>query len=642
MGSAYLEDYNKIKIISEFFQKNSKVIILNEEIKLTLQKKEIEGKYTHLYYQLDKQLDPHLDYQIMVDDELIDLALGKITRSANFDKVNYYDGPLGFEYHEKYTIFRIWSPVCKEVKIVFPNLNKIYDLNYLNKGLWEVKVDLELEKEAYYYLARINKNFFKTLDPYGIAGSYKEQVNYVIDINKTYQYKFSKPFFSGSLNDAIILETHLKDFTYNIEGAESSFVKAFKDTKYGLNYVKDLGITHIQFLPINMFYGIDEENKDALYNWGYNPLEYMMLTGWYASMPNDPYNKINEFKELVDTYHKHNICVNLDVVFNHVFKHDMFSYGLLVPGYCYRCDEIGFMTNGSYCGNDLATEHLMIRRLIVDTCKYLLDFYNIDGLRFDLMGLIDIETIRQIEIIASSISNQIILYGEGWQMKTGLDQSLLASNSNRLPTIGYFNDTFRNYLRGNPFQQTAAILTGNKLDKEQLYNLVMGGWNLSQSINYVECHDNYTLNDQMDKFKLTKEQKKDYLKLALGLILISQGIPFIHLGMEFGRTKKGIGNSYKDNMDINQIIWDDTIEYQDVISYLKNLINLRKTDSSFRLKTKEEVAFRMQKINNLEDYLLYILDDKEILITSTYDEYHYLDEVINKPGVYIFKNGKLI
>ena len=162
-------------------------------------------------------------------------------------------------------------------------------------------------------------------------------------------------------------------------------------------YLKDLGITHLQVLPVNSFYGIDEEKKDQYYNWGYNPLEYMTLTGWYATKPNDAYNKINEFKRLIDVYHQNNICINLDVVFNHVYQHNMFSYGKLVPGYCFRCDEIGFMTNGSYCGNDLATEHLMIRRLIIDTCKFFTKFYNIDGFRFDLMGLIDITTMKQLE-----------------------------------------------------------------------------------------------------------------------------------------------------------------------------------------------------------------------------------------------------
>lgn len=643
MGYAYLENYQEIKVITENFKKNSIVSIKNLEINLTLINKYNEGKFTHLIYTTDQELKTNLDYTILVDNEEIPLFLGRITRSSKFEELNYYDGPLGFEYHKRYTIFRIWSPVCKEVKIVFPTLNQIYDLTYIDKGLWEVKVNKKLDNIAYYYLVRINDAFVRTLDPYGISDSLKEQVNYVIDIKKTYQFKYKRPSFSGILNDAIILEAHLKDLTYNLEGNESVFQKAIKKDQYGLNYLKDLGITHLQILPVNSFYGIDEEQKDQYYNWGYNPLEYMTLTGWYATKPNDAYNKINEFKKFIDVYHQNNICINLDVVFNHVYQHNLFSYGKLVPGYCFRCDQIGFMTNGSYCGNDLATEHKMIRRLIIDTCKFFTDFYHIDGFRFDLMGLIDITTMKQLEEEVKKLNNQAILYGEGWYMNTGLNPQELSSNKEKLPTIGYFSDTFRDYLRGNPFKLDKCLLTGTPINKTKLLNIIKGNNFPHQSINYLECHDNYTLNDQMEKVtKFTFEQKKDYLKLGLALIILSQGIPFLHLGMEFGRTKQGIDNSYKSNISINQVSWEKTKDYLDVIAYLKKLIQIRKDHEVFRQFNQNIIEEEYQLINNKENYLLYKVHEFEVLVTNTYEEYNYNDQIINKPGLYLFKNKTLI
>ena len=643
MGYAYLEDYQEIKVISENYKKNTIVSIKDLDINLKLINKYSEGKSTHLIYTLDRPLKTNIDYTVLVDNEEIPLFLGRVTRSKKFEEENSYDGPLGIEYHKRYTIFRIWSPVCKEVKVVFPTINQIYDLTYIDKGLWEVKVNKKLDKVAYYFLSRIDNNYFRTLDPYGVSSSLTDQVNYVIDLKKTYQFKHKRPIFSGDLNDAIILEAHLKDFTYNIEGNESPFRKAIKKDLYGLNYVKDLGITHLQLLPINSFYGVDEIQKDKLYNWGYNPLEYMSLTGWYSTSPNDPYNKIDEFKELIDVYHQNNICINLDVVFNHVYQHNMFSYGKLVPGYSFRCDEIGYMTNGSYCGNDLATEHYMIRRLIVDTCQFFTEFYNVDGFRFDLMGLIDVQTMKEIEKVLKELNNQVVLYGEGWYMNTGLNQQYLASNKTELPNIGYFSDTFRDYLRGNPFKLDKCLLTGTPLNKEKLFSIIKGSSNPKQLINYIECHDNYTLNDQLDKVtKFTLEQKKDYLKLGLALVVLSQGIPFIHLGMEFGRTKNGIDNSYKSSIEVNQINWKETKEYQDVISYLIKLIKIRKENKIFRLSNNNIIEEEYQLINNKENYLLYKVSDYEVIVTNTYEEFNYNEVLINKPGLYLFKDKTLI
>lgn len=636
MGYAYLEDYNIIKVISDAYNKNSKVRIVNENIELKLINKQIEGKFHHLYYETSQNLETNKDYQIMIDYDLINLHLGKITRSSLFDELNYYDGDLGFIYSKKQTTFKLWSPVSKEVKLVLPKLNKIYDLSYTFNGVYETTVKGNLDKQPYYYLVRINDEFIKTLDPYGIASSLKEEVNFVINKAKTYKFKSKNPSFSNYSTDNIIMEAHLKDLTYHLN-EESNFLSSIKM----IDYFKDLGITHVQLLPVNSFYGVDEEKKDLYYNWGYNPLEYMSLSGWYASKPSDPYNKINEFKELVDNYHLNNIGINLDVVFNHVYKHDMFSMGKIVPGYAYRCDQAGFLTNGSYCGNDLATERKMVRKLIIDTLKHYVEFYHIDGFRFDLMGLIDIETMKQIEKVLREMNPNLMLYGEGWVMPTGIKQSLLASSKEALPNIGYFNDTYRDFLRGNPFKLDKGILMGAKINKDQLTSFLKGSFGASQSINYIECHDNYTLNDQMDLVKkMSLDQKKDYLKLGLGLLMISQGIPFIHLGMEIGRTKNGIDNTYNESIEINRVDFSKINLYLDVLEYLKKMIYFRKENPVFRLTNKSMIDDLVKLVEYNNNYLVYQIAEYEIVITNTYDVFEYNLMLINKPGVYIFQNKK--
>ncbi len=638
MSVAYLEDFHLVKIITEQFDKNTVIEFINSDAHLTLLNKQTVGKEQHLFYTTDLQLALNVDYKIKVNDEEISLFLGKVTRSKDFDQKYFYDGPLGFEYHKKYTIFRIWSPVSKEIKLVLPFNNQIYDMNYREKGLWEVKVKGNLNRKAYYFLTRINDTYVRTLDPYGISNSLKEDVNYVIDLEKTYKMKVNNWVFKDNYNNAIIMEAHLKDLTNHLEGS-SNYLNAIQM----IDYFKDLGITHLQILPVNSFYGVDDENKDDFYNWGYNPLEYMTLTGWYSSNPNDPYLKINEFKKMVDSYHLHGLSINLDVVFNHVYKHNMFSYGKLVPGYAFRCDDNGFLTNGSFCGNDLATERLMIRKLIVDTCKFYTTFYHIDGFRFDLMGLIDIETIRKIEEELRKINPHIMLYGEGWHMNTGLDSKLLASNKGSLPSIAYFNGEFRDILRGNPFKLEKCILTGSKMNQDKITYLLKGSSNFMQAINYLECHDNYTLNDQMDLVKkLTLNEKQDYLKLAIGLIMISQGIPFFHLGMELGRTKQGIGNSYKSDMTINQVNWQNQIKYQEVIDYFKKMVKLRKTHKVFTLDNQNIINDLIKPQNINGNCLYYLIQDFEVIITNTYDAFEFNQTLINKPGVYLFQNKKPI
>ena len=642
MQAAYLEDYQRIKIILNSdtkFDVNNIYICEPIEIKMELcNKKKIDSNW-HLEYNLSTVLKTHIDYYIYINCELqLHLNLGKITRTALFETKNYTEEQLGFIYNKEWTEFRLWTPTAKEVILVLPNLKVEYHLNYSKKGLWKFKVYGNLDKEPYYYLIRVNEKFEKCLDPYAISSSPNSEFNYVVDLTKTYKQKYNKPEFSGNLTDSIILEMHLKDFGYAIPSSQSYYKKAIEEIpNIGLDYVKKLGITHVQLLPLNSFAGVDELSSEKFYNWGYNPVEYFSMTRWYSSDPSDPYASINELKELIDVFHKNGLLVNLDVVFNHVYDWKTFSLNILVPGYVYRTNNIDYMTNGSGCGNDLATERLMVRRLIVDAISFYTREYGFDGYRFDLMGLIDIETMKIVEKTLKAINPSIVLYGEGWEMSTGLSKDKLAYNKSKLPNIGYFNDYFRNIVKGNPFSLSKGIVTESSIDPDTLVYLIKGSYNPSQSINFIECHDNYTLFDQMSLTlpKLSKKKRIDYLKLGLQLVLISQGIPFLHLGTEFGRTKNNYDNSYNLPIEVNKVDWQLVNEYKEVVDSLKDIIAIRKSDSIFRLKSIEEVD-KCFKLNTLETRVLdYSLFDEnveyQIIISNTYN-----DVTINTSGMLIF------
>lgn len=322
--------------------------------------------------------------------------------------------------------------------------------------------------------------------------------------------------------------------------------------------------------------------------------------------------------------HANGIKINLDVVFNHVYKDSMFSYGKIVPGYVFRCDEIGFLTNGSLCGNDLKTESLMIRRLIVDTLRYFVKEYYIDGFRFDLMGLIDIYTLQEIEKELQKLNPSISLYGEGWIMKSGIDSKLLGNMNNKelIKNYSFFNDTFRNTLLGNQFSLEKGYLLGKSLSSTKLLSIIKADNLKNQSVNYIECHDNYTLNDYLELNKIKDISiKKDILKLALGLIIISFGKSLIHLGMERGRSKKLSNNSYNLDMSYNSVDLNNK-EYDDVYDYLKSII-----------KYKHQIDYDNIKIVR-GSYLRFISNNIEWLIKNDYEEYSFNNQLINTPGVF--------
>ena len=675
MFSAYLEDFKDIKLIIssdiKIEEENLYALYNNDKIKLSIINDEYFANEHHVYLKTEYEIEPMYDTLIYNGEYSTKLLLGKITRSNLFDKKYYFDSWLGFKYYKTKTIFRLWTPVAKEVKIVL-NDNE-YNLEYTKNGVWEITVKGNFDKATYYYLVRINDEFFDTLDPYAVSSNANHKINYVVDLKNTYQMNYT--YYEKEKNsyvNSFIYELSVRDATslVNVEnkGTYKALINSLNED-YGLGYIKKLGITHIQFLPLYAFGGVDElkQNNDEegfLYNWGYNPMQYFVPSGFFSLDPDDPYVRINELKELIDTIHSLDIGVNMDVVYNHVYDSKWFPFEKLVPGYTFRTDERGYLTNSSWCGNDLKTDHLMIRKLIVDSVVHFQKNYKIDGFRFDLMGLIDIETMNQIVKIVKEVNPNAMIYGEGWNMDVKLPYNERANmqNSSKMPEIAFFNDYFRNVLK-------EKYLHGKECNNNIIFNLIKGysykdGIFLSpnQSINYLECHDNYTLFDNLvvKSQHLSYENIKDFTRLGLALNVLSTGISFIHAGIEKGRTKKLYDNSYNLNDIFNGINWYSSYDYTNT---LKDLIKLKKEYSVFNYESVEEINKHILLEKDLDTNLLMIRyrdysgTTLQMLISNDYEEkvrffvpgtklifdgIQIVDKdieliKINKPGLYLLK-----
>lgn len=689
---AFLDDFHTISVIvpQRYRQDRVKKFLLRssfmeQELEITsVIKLDSDMKYC---CKISGGIDLRKDYYVVDDHGYQNhIHVGRITKTTEFDDAFYYEGPLGVEYHTEHSIFRIWTPVAKEVILEYidpTNIKRYIDLTYTTKGLWETNVIGDLEGYKYRYLVRINYDFKISLDPYGVASNANGKYNYVVNPDHFYQMKHAVPPFAGTMKDAIIYEAHIRDLTiHQTSGAyqkgkfigliEQSFSPNGKQT--GLSYIQELGITHLQLLPIYDFDAVDEASPDSFYNWGYNPHQYFVPEGWYATKPDDPYSRINELRMLIDAAHEKGIRISMDVVFNHVYDANTFPFEKLVPNYFYRLDKNGNLTNASGCGNDIATEMKMVRRFIKDAVAYWMNTFGISAFRFDLMGLIDIETMNEVVDLASSIKKDVLIYGEGWNIPTVYPSHLLAHmfNHKQMPQIAYFNDRYRDTMKGSTFGNTAGFALGNSVEEYDLKQLIMGSSvdsflfsNANQTLNYVECHDNHTFYDKMSLIlpHASEAEKKEYQRLGISLILTSQGGAFIHAGQEWLRSKQNVENSYRSNDDINQINWLYRDLNEDLVTTLKDLISIRKNYTHFRLASSDEIkssvvfhthndptilAYSVHKdgkelvviiknrftdsnVHTIVHSMKCIFDGKKRLKTPTYLNH------IHAPGVYIYE-----
>lgn len=351
---------------------------------------------------------------------------------------------------------------------------------------------------------------------------------------------------------------------------------------------------------------VDETGENPTqYNWGYDPLNFNAPEGIYSTNAYDPCLRIKEMKKMIKGLHDAGIRVIMDVVYNHVYEVDNHSLNRTVPGYYFRYNADGYLSNGTGVGNDTASERLMMRKYIVDSVKYWAEEYQIDGFRFDLMGIHDVDTMNEVRRVLDEIDPTIIVFGEGWDLHTELEWHKKASHFNamKMPGVGQFNDGIRESLKGNDFDaHTRGFINGAWYTENKLAGNFMAGAGTDQYlepgqvVQYVEAHDNYTLYDRLVTADPTLDRDTIIRRheLATTAVLLSQGIPFLHAGQEFLRTKYGVRDSYNSSVTINQIDWLRQENYEHTVKMVRGLIALRKSEPMFRLRTFEEIQATMR------------------------------------------------
>ncbi len=567
-----------------------------------------------------KPIDLHLADHILINGQTYPLEIGVVTLTKEFEKKYRYDGTLGAIYTQDHTTFKLFSPVAKEVQVVVGK--DLYPMTY-DEPIWITKVDGNLEGQTYHYRIRLVDTFNDVKDPYAIASNLDQNV--IIDWQKT-EPIHPTPIRVKKYVDTVIYEGHVRDLSINLDVESKGLFEGVIETSKHLrgsvlHYIKKLGMTHLQLLPVFDFEGVDDLNKAEAYNWGYNPSQYFVVDGWFSKHPNDPYDRINGLIKLVNQAHSLKLGINMDVVYNHVFDHLTYPYDHIVPGYFYRHDQNHQMTHACFLDNDLETRNYMVRKLIVDSLSHFAKHFQMDGFRFDLMGLLDIDTMLEIDEKLRQINPYIMLYGEGWNMpnEVSVRHRSNMSNQSQFPSVAHFNDSYRNTMKGELHGPGLGYTMGNTHLTHKAMDLIIGSPQMftspNQSINYVECHDNSTFYDKMllncgyenPQFKVCED-------FANHLIAVSQGIPFYHAGQEFYRSKKGVENSYNSPDVINMIHWNI---HEDAVKKLKKVLQIRKKFSLYRQNQYSSQV----TIDRQDKLIIYKLeDDKNLLI-------HYIKNV---------------
>ncbi|MEY4990760.1 MAG: pullulanase, type, partial [Actinomycetota bacterium] len=461
----------------------------------------------------------------------------------------------------------------------------------------------------------------------------------VVDLAQTDPAAFkshSKPQFSGVSTDAVFYELHVRDLSVDSSSGiqnkgkflgltESGTKNPSGKTKTGVDSIIDLGVTHLQLLPIYDYKTVDESRNDQ-FNWGYDPLNFNVPEGSYSTKPEDPVNRITELKQTIQYLHSRGLRVVMDVVYNHVFDAGSHSFEKLVPGYFFRKQADGSFANGTGVGNEVASERSMASKYIVDSSLYWAREYRLDGFRFDLMGILDVDTMNKIRRGVDQIDDDFLIIGEGWNMGDILSAERKANqfNASQMPRIAHFNDGIRDGLKGSVFKAEengwASGRPSSKLEvmsgitgEIEYSRSIVGSWGASnpqQSVSYVEAHDNLTLYDKLKSSMptATETERKRVFALASSVAILAQGVPLIHAGQEFMRTKGGDENSYKSPDSVNSLKWNEREKNADMVNYFKGLLEIRKDNPAFRLATTNDVKRKLKFVATTPDVIAYSLD----------------------------------
>ena len=558
--------------------------------------------------------------------------------SAQFDEKYYYsENDLGAMYALGHTVFKVWAPTADRIVLnlyksgMREGLIERVEMLPSNEamGVWAVSIEGDQNGIYYTYSIEVNGETHETQDVYSKACGVNGQTSMVVDLQATNPSGWEQDqYLYDSKKQPIIYEVHVKDFSSNKHsGIPEEFrgkYKAFTITDSTLDglgekptclaYLKELGVTHVHLLPCFDFGSIDESKSSKnQFNWGYDPMNYNVPEGSYATDAFDGYKRIQEFKEMVMALHSAGIGVIMDVVYNHTYSTDS-CFQKTVPYYYYRLDENGEFANGSICGNDTASERAMYRKFMIDSVCYWAKEYHIDGFRFDLMGLHDVKTMNEIRAALDQLPNgeNILMYGEPWygaeSPMSGRAIPAIKKNVDMLhPRISIFCDDTRDSIKGSVFfEKEGGFVNGTVGLEEKIEDSVLA-WcvgnenykphNPGQIISYVSAHDNYTLWDKLN-YTLKEEpqfaKKDDEIlqvnKMAAGIYMTCLGSTFFQAGEEFGRTKQGIGDSYKSPSEINELDWKQAYLFNDLVDYYKGLIKLRKEFAGFSDKSNSSLS----------------------------------------------------
>lgn len=615
-------------------------VIEGKEGKVEISKVEEKDNFDYLIT-LKKDLDPVKHYKITYDGTIYDVMMPIIYSTEEFEAAYTYDGnDLGATWTKDKTTFKVWAPTAESVVLNLyddgtPNMgNKIDEIEMKadDKGTWVVEKEGDLNGTYYTYSVTVDGEKHEACDPYARTTGVNGERAMVIDLASTDPEGWDKdtnPHAGETINDAVIYELHIRDLSTDASsgienkgkflGLTETGTKNSKGVSTGLDHIKELGATHVHVLPFYDFGSVNEMYKyKNPFNWGYDPMNYNVPEGSYSTDPTKGEVRVNEAKQMVKALHDNDVSIIMDVVYNHVYNASSFCFNNIVPGYFSRVNNDGTYSNGSGCGNDTASERSMVKKFIVDSVKYWADEYHIDGFRFDLVGLIDIDTINAIVEEVHKDHPDVIFYGEGWTMNTELTKEnvLLATqgNSEKTPDFAYFSDNIRDTLKGNVFSLNDIGFISGAIGKEKdLEDSFMAKmpWckSPSQTINYVSCHDNLTL---YDKLKASKPEadEADIIRmnnLAAAIYMTAQGVPFMQAGEEMLRSKPNDDGTYNSNSycsgdEVNSLKWDDLNkdEYKAVFEYYKGLIKFRKAHNALRLTNAQDVEKSMSAIADLE------------------------------------------
>ena len=617
---AYIDDYNRLNVYmaKTFFNGTSRIFHMKDTkdrmISLNiLQQSDLYNGFTHYQLAINNPIEIGEEYTLYDEHcKKTPCIYSHIVKTKKFSSENIYLGDdLGCTYTPEKTVFKVWSPIAHQMILNLSLRGKkhIYEMNKNEDGTFSLTLFGNYNQAKYTYGVRVNGKWDECVDPYNPYLGLNS--NYSVVINPESVHLPAKVVMEPleANTDAIIYEASVRDMTSQTAIGITNpkkflgFVEENKTTKSrntGFSYIKSLGVTHVQLLPVFEFGSIDEKYPNIFYNWGYDPIHHRALEGSYSSDPSNPVCRVEEFATLVEKCHKANLRVNLDLVFNHVYEKEKYPLEVLVPNYYFLMNQSGEFSNGSFCGNDIDTQPFMSKKYFIDTCKYIIKTFDVDGFRFDLMGILDIHFMNEIAEECRELKPGFMIYGEGWNMPSFLPEDLRASQQNQylMEHVGHFSDRFRDTIRGsNGELQHRGYSNGNTSHIESVLRVLAGSCqddvfsSPEKVINFIECHDNHTL---WDKNRVCchgegKNLREKRSIMANALVLLAQGVPFIHCGQEFGRTKDNLGNTYNRSDTYNRVDYTRRDDHIAVVEEVKKLIQIRKNHPCFRLRTSKEI-----------------------------------------------------